>query len=158
MKCLTICQPYAHLIVTPQAELPPGYDQKFVENRTWHSNYAGPLLIHAGKSNKFMSGLGVCRDFDGVPFGAIVGLVDMLGCVQIDQFAIGPKRCNRLDLEKWPWLMEHVHAEGPFGFIFENVRRFKQSIPYSGKQGLFEVGMDVVEGEIRRAPVTGISV
>lgn len=33
MKCLTICQPYPYLILTPQAELPSGVEQKRVENQ-----------------------------------------------------------------------------------------------------------------------------
>ncbi len=47
MKCLSIKQPWAWLIVTKQ--LPPDM-RKDVENRTWATAYRGPLLIHAGKS------------------------------------------------------------------------------------------------------------
>lgn len=46
MKCLTVCQPYASLIVGWE-----GIDQadvKRVENRKWRPAYRGPLLIHAG--------------------------------------------------------------------------------------------------------------
>lgn len=45
MKCLTICQPYAALIMLPDDD-----DRaKRVENRTWSTNYRGPLLIHAAE-------------------------------------------------------------------------------------------------------------
>ncbi|HHY88739.1 MAG TPA: ASCH domain-containing protein, partial [Chloroflexi bacterium] len=40
MKALSVRQPWAWLIAQ-------GY--KTVENRTWATNYRGPLLIHAGK-------------------------------------------------------------------------------------------------------------
>lgn len=40
MKALTIWQPWAWLIVT---------GTKPVENRTWATDYRGPMLIHAGK-------------------------------------------------------------------------------------------------------------
>jgi hypothetical protein len=46
MKALTICQPYAHLIVR---------GEKRVENRTWPTRYTGPLAIHAGKSRQWLS-------------------------------------------------------------------------------------------------------
>jgi hypothetical protein len=40
MRVLSIRQPWAHLIVT---------GQKRIENRTWTTDYRGPLLIHAGR-------------------------------------------------------------------------------------------------------------
>ena len=46
MKALTVCQPYASLIVGW-----PGIaieDIKQIENRNWKTSYRGPLLIHAG--------------------------------------------------------------------------------------------------------------
>jgi len=42
MYALTIHQPYAHLIVTPQDELPEGAVQKRVENRSWVTKHRGP--------------------------------------------------------------------------------------------------------------------
>jgi hypothetical protein len=41
VKALSIRQPWAWLIVT-------GY--KDIENRSWRTNYRGPLLIHAGRA------------------------------------------------------------------------------------------------------------
>ncbi len=41
MKVLSIRQPWAWAII---------YGGKDVENRTWSTNYRGPLLIHAGKA------------------------------------------------------------------------------------------------------------
>ncbi len=48
MKALTICQPYAELIMR---------GVKRVENRTWATRYKGALLIHAGKSREWYQGL-----------------------------------------------------------------------------------------------------
>lgn len=45
MKALTICEPYASLIA---------YGNKRYETRSWATKYRGPLLIHAGKSRKYM--------------------------------------------------------------------------------------------------------
>ena len=45
MKAITICQPYAELILL---------GQKRVENRVWKPDYFGPLLIHAGKSRTWL--------------------------------------------------------------------------------------------------------
>ena len=40
MKCLSVRQPWAHLIF---------FEGKDVENRTWTTKYRGPLLIHASQ-------------------------------------------------------------------------------------------------------------
>ncbi|MFA7254088.1 MAG: hypothetical protein WC107_06075, partial [Patescibacteria group bacterium] len=53
MKALTVCQPYASLIVGWPGIDPD--DVKRVENRTWPTSYHGPLLIHAGKSRLWLS-------------------------------------------------------------------------------------------------------
>ena len=43
MKCLSIQQPWAWAVVN-------GW--KPIENRTWHTNYHGPLLIHTGQRER----------------------------------------------------------------------------------------------------------
>lgn len=128
MKALTICQPYASLIV--------GWDgmseeiRKLVENRTWYCSYRGDLLIHAGKSKKWLD------TWDGpvpedMPFGVLIGAAQVVGCE--------PKPFRRLAMERWPWLDSHQHAEGPYCIILENAMRFDHPTPYQGHQGLFDV-------------------
>lgn len=93
MKALSIKQPWAALIV---------HGFKPVENRDWHCNYRGPLLIHAGKqedteglmwliNNWHQAGMSsTVGDFlDKIRHGrlqlergGIVGRVQMTGCVQ----------------------------------------------------------------------------
>lgn len=75
MKALTICQPYAELIVR---------GLKPIENRTWPTSYRGPLLIHAGKSREWMD----ADDLDAYPgmvFGALVGRVNVVDCVRVEK-------------------------------------------------------------------------
>lgn len=87
MKAITIKQPWASLIVS---------GLKDIENRTWKTNFRGRVLIHAGKSvskngwremnqkqidvaaNTNMIG----AKFDELPFGAILGSVEIVDCVQ----------------------------------------------------------------------------
>lgn len=138
MKCLTVFQPYAALIVTPQSELPKGFVQKRVENRTWYCHYRGQLLIHAGKSKVYLDNE-PSFPVDGLTFGAIVGVCDVVGCVNI-----GLPLDWIMALGFWPWLLSHPHVEGPFCIILENVRRFERPIPYKGAQGLFNVPDEVV--------------
>ncbi len=148
VKCLTICQPYPYLILTPQAELPSGVEQKRVENRTWSTKVRGPLLIHVGKSRKWLETFpSINAD---LTFSAIVGVVDIVDVVQI---VCEHGHCQHWPQEvcdRYPWIIDHQHAEGPFCWILSNPRRFKRPIPYTGRLGLFEVPDSVVEDAMRR--------
>ena len=75
MRCLSIRQPWATLIVT-------GY--KDVENRTWRTSYRGPLLIHATRTPDLAArthGLLTRGDIAGLPCGGIIGAVMLDDCV-----------------------------------------------------------------------------
>lgn len=154
MKAITICQPYAHLIVVDRS--------KRVENRTWETHYRGDLLIHAGKSRSWLPGgidivetyvphgrAGYCgrklistADIQGreIVFGAIIGVAKLIDCLHIDEI----EAC--LHDEKFPWLREHHHTEGPWCWILGDVLQLPTPFAYSGKQGLFNVKFDERKG------------
>lgn len=121
MRALTICQPYAHLIVI---------GEKRVENRLWHTRYRGPLAIHAGKSLEWMGGEKPPPD---MAFGAIVGIADIVDCIDIFEIQIG-----NYD-EKYPWIADHKHVHGPWCFVLENVRHINVPVPWKGAQGFWNV-------------------
>jgi len=139
MKALTICQPYASLIVGWDGM--PEEIRKRVENRCWRMEYRGPLLIHAGKSRKWLD----CWDGpipDDMPFGALIGRVEVVGYAQ-GNWNLGFRDSV---LKQWPWLLDHIHAEGPYCIILANPMRFASPIPYRGQQGLFDVPDEIVRG------------
>jgi hypothetical protein len=136
MKALTICQPYAELILR---------QAKRVENRTWHVAYRGAILIHAGKSREWLElDLHGLRDetyeipLADMDFGAIVGVAQLRACIH-KNFLLHPTV-----RKAWPWLPTHEHAEGPFCWILEHVFRFSAPIPYRGARGLFDIPAAVV--------------
>jgi hypothetical protein len=137
MKALTVCQPYASLIVG-WAEIDPE-DVKRVENRTWSTSYRGPLLIHAGRSTKWLG------TWDGpvpakMPMGAILGRVDLVGCQSIESLRRAP------NTSPIGWLKRHVHASGPHCLILRRPRRLLHPVPYLGMQGMFEVPDELLAG------------
>jgi len=125
MKALTICQPWAWLIV---------HGPKRYENRQWQTSYRGPLLIHAGKSRHCIKenalerwraqGLVIPVASD-LPFGAVVGICRLADCLPI----------GRLD-DEW--------ASGPWCWRLENVRAFEQPIPCRGGLRLFDLPDELV--------------
>ena len=125
MKALTICQPYAHLIVR---------GEKRVENREWPTRYRGPLAIHAGKNRAWTDADEIgyyAREGDPMEFGAIVGiarLVDVLNIACIDR--------GDYD-QRFPWLRGHRHTEGTWCWVLDQVQRINP-MPARGAQGLWE--------------------
>lgn len=158
MKCLTICQPYAHLIVTPQAELPKGHTQKLVENWTWITSYRGPLLIHAGKSQNWLDSYHGCRQWS-MPFGAIVGVALVVDCVPARPTFDHRKLRDGVEAPAWvkrqyPWLARHAHVVGPRCLVLAatdgrpTALKFKEPITYSGQQGIFDVPDETVKEQL----------
>lgn len=122
MKALSIRQPYAWLIVN-------GF--KDVENRTWHTGYRGPVLIHAGKTYpkrdhaddyESWAKRGYPADRDSM-LGGIVGIATITGCVTSSA-------------SKW-WI-------GPVGFTLSDARPLPALIPCKGELGFFDVPADVL--------------
>ena len=118
MKALSIKQPWAWLIVN-------GF--KDIENRNWHTNYRGPVLIHAGKKPDgtdadmrwLMHDIGWDGDLPrlaSLEYGGIVGEAEIVDCVHRSQS---------------PWFF------GKFGFVIRNARPLPFR-PCKGQLGFFE--------------------
>lgn len=125
MKVLSIRQPWAWLIFC-DARYP-----KDVENRTWETDYRGPLLIHAAKgmtcqeyqeAREFAQKCGVFNvpHMDNLKRGGIVGSVMLVDC---------RRKVNS------PWFT------GPWGWVLENPQSLKFE-PCQGQLGLWEYSPD----------------
>lgn len=133
MRALTICQPYATLIMA---------GDKRVENRTWPTKYRGRLYVHAGKSRDWMStkqldGVEFCmhtqRPVSELPFGAVIGVATLIECLPIEEIRAGDWD------EKYPWLRGHQHTEGPWCWLFAESPASIGPWPFKGSQGLFDI-------------------
>lgn len=121
MKALTVCEPWASAIML---------GRKPVENRDWSTNYRGTLLIHAGKSTRFLCETypdGSAVPMDRLTFGAILGTVQLTDCI--------PLR----DAPDTPW------AEGAYCWIVTDPKPFDRPIPYRGLPGLFDVPENILD-------------
>jgi hypothetical protein len=137
MKALTVCQPYASLIVGWDG-IDAG-DVKRVENRTWATSCRGPLLIHAGRSTHWLHTWAGATPAH-LPMGVILGCVDLVGCRSIESIRRAPKS------SPIAWLKHHVHVAGPCCWILRRPRRLLRCIPYRGRQGLFDVPDEILAG------------
>lgn len=133
MQALTICQPFARLIIT---------GEKWVENRSWYTRYRGPLMIHAGSSRKMLNIDSQGIDIQGVrlsdmEFGACLGVVSLVDCVSVADVRAG--RCEK----KYPGIYRHRHSIGPFCWVLSDPFPLPEIIRMKGHERLWPLPEEV---------------
>lgn len=131
MRALSIRQPYVELILR---------HEKKEECHSWQTHHRGQLLLHASKTarpfqREKAAAFGL--DFEQLERGALVGVVDIVGCRM---------------------------ARKGFAWELENPRQFRESLPYAGAAGMFLVEDELVSDAIEtsviasRMPTRGLLV
>jgi len=128
-KALSLKQPYAWLIAN-------GY--LLVDDRTWGTQYRGPMLIHASKGlyevyyDYLKSNTDIpLPDKDKLEYGGVVGIANLVLCCRPRELPKGVSRQQRA----------HFGGVHHFGFLFEQARPLAL-IPCRGKLGIFEINVD----------------
>ena len=124
MKCLSVSQPFADLIVS---------SKKNIELRKWNTNFRGEFLIHAPlKIRKDDSKrLKINKKF---VTGAIVGKAELY-----DVKKYNSKREIIAD-KQFHHAGKNIHDK-MFGFMLKNSKSLKFPIPWKGQLGFFEVNL-----------------
>lgn len=113
MKCLSIKQPWAHLIL---------FHKKDIENRTWKTNFRGRIAIHASmKLDESACGVFDHLIPDELKVGCLLGTVEIVDCVSEST-------------SKW--------FQGPYGFVLRNPQPLSCPIKYKGRLGLFDLNLE----------------
>jgi hypothetical protein len=122
MKVLSVRQPWASALLLPQIG-------KDVENRSWRTNYRGPLVIHASQKpegdprDMFIDLVPkpVLARLDSTDFacGAILGIVDLFDCVEESQ-------------SKW------ADWDSDWYWLVRNPRILAKPIPCNGRLQLWD--------------------
>jgi hypothetical protein len=122
MKCLSVRQPWAWLII---------HAGKDIENRDWYTGFRGRVLIHASKgmtraeyddamwmvNDRFNAFPFTCPDQKTIERGGIIGSVEIVDCVSASTS---------------PWFF------GKFGFVLRNPIALPFR-PFRGALGFFDV-------------------
>jgi len=124
LKCLSISQPFADLIIS---------GKKSIELRNWNTNFRGDFLIHSPIKirTKDCKRLKINKK---LITGAIVG------------------KATLYDVKKYNSAKEIIIDQNfhfasinsdiqKFGFILKNAKPFRIPIPWKGKLGFFEVNL-----------------
>lgn len=122
MKCLSISQPFAELIIS---------GKKSIELRNWNTNFRGDFLIHAPIKIKTKD----CKRLKikkKLVTGAIVGKATLY-----DVKKYSSSKEIKAD-QKYHFASKDFHKK-KYGFILKNAKPFRIQIPWKGKLGFFEV-------------------
>ena len=125
MKCLSVCQPFAELIVS---------GRKTVELRPWNTKFRGEFLVHAPIKVRDTD----CRRLEigtDLPVGVIVGRAEVYDVRRVRDRTGDDGRLGQ------------AHGKRPgkyrYGFILRNARRLRIPVPCKGSLGFFEADLPV---------------
>lgn len=131
IPCLSLLQPWASLVVS---------GAKTIETRSWQTPYRGPLLIHAssGKKGKALAGdapfARYVSDFDRLPFGAVIGQVQLEDVVPVELLFYSATQLAVLTLEEKAF---GDYTKGRYAWLLSAPVAFDQPIPAKGRLGLW---------------------
>ena len=128
MKCLSVSQPFADLIVL---------GKKTIELRTWNTNFRGEFLIHAPLKIK-TNDCNRLKISNKSITGAIVGKATIYDV----------KKYNSKSEVKDDYYMHFASKNffnRKYGFVLKNPKSFRVPIPYRGRLGFFEVNLPTVK-------------
>lgn len=124
MKCLSVSQPFADLIVK---------GKKTIELRSWNTNFRGEFLVHSPSKIRKED----CKRLkihSKLLTGAIIGKVEIYDV----------KKYNSKDEIKKD-AKKHFASKNfynkKYGFCLRNAKEFRVPIPYKGKLGFFDVNL-----------------
>ncbi len=138
MKALSIRQPWAELILQ---------GRKTIELRTWQTNYRGRIAIHASQTVQEEDCLAYGLDPARVVRGALVGTVELVDILALDEVSWEALRDQHLSLRDF---------SGPmYGWRVEDPQRLPQPIPMLGRMSLFNVPDEVTPPSPQPSPSEG---
>jgi predicted transcriptional regulator len=124
MKCLSICQPFAELIIQ---------NKKTIELRTWNTKIRGEFLIHAPiKIRK--EDYKKLKIKEKLTTGAIIGKVELYDVKKYESL-------KEIQIDKKKHYVSIGSQEKRFGFILKNAKPFRVPIPWKGQLGFFDVNL-----------------
>jgi hypothetical protein len=126
LKCLSLRQPYAQLLVS---------GKKTIEIRTWNTKFRGQFLIHASKKiNKE-----ACNRLKVNPSKLVTGVILGKGTLSVVK---SYESKNSFIRDKNKHFAGSNYDRKKYGFIINQALRFKIPIPIQGKLGFFDVDLN----------------
>ena len=121
MKCLSVCQPFAELIVQ---------GKKTIELRKWNTKFRGEFLVHAPQKIRLED----CKRLKIKPkmiVGAIIGKVELIDVKEYEN-------ATQIKKDSKKHLALNGESDNKYGFILQNPKQLRIPIPCTGQLNFFE--------------------
>ena len=129
MKCLSICQPFAELIIE---------GKKTIELRKWNTKFRGEFLVHAAKKILKEDCKRMKISSKTLTTGAIIGKVNLADVKKYESD-------KELKADKTKHFSSTDFSKNKYGFILEKPKKLRVSIEYAGKLNFFEFHPDEIK-------------
>ena len=129
MKCLSISQPFANLIIQ---------GKKTIELRRWNTNFRGEFLIHSPLKIRNDDCKRLKINKKQLIIGAIIGKAELYAVKKY-------KTISDLKKDSKKHLASKKFQNNKYGFCLKNIKSFKIPIPAKGKLGFFEIKLKPVK-------------
>jgi len=128
LKCLSISQPFADLIIS---------GKKTIELRNWNTSLRGEFLIHAPLKVRIddCNRLKINKKF---VTGAIIGKVEIYDVKKYNS-------SKEVTLDRKFHFSVKKFQKKTYGFILKNPRSFRIPIPWKGQLGFFDVKISKIK-------------
>ena len=124
MKCLSVCQPFAELIIQ---------NKKTIELRKWNTNFRGEFLVHTPiKIRK--EDYKKLKIEKKLTIGAIIGKVELCDVKKYESL-------KEIQIDKKKHITSIISQEKKFGFILKNAKPLRIPIPWKGQLRFFDVDL-----------------
>jgi hypothetical protein len=136
MKVLSFLQPWASLTVMGLKKL---------ETRSWSTKHRGELLIHAsmGQSGALLAQeppfLKYITDFSKLPFGAIIGKVQLTDIIKVQSLHMSDAVINQLTMEERAF---GDYSNGRYVWVLEEPELFSKPVKMKGTLGLWNFELE----------------
>lgn len=124
LKCLSVSQPFADLIIS---------GKKIIELRNWNTNFRGEFLIHAPIKIRTED----CKRLkinEKLVTGAIIGKAELYEVKKYNSI-----KEIKAD-QKFHLASKNFHGR-TYGFMLKNSKSLRIPIPYKGQLGFFEIDL-----------------
>jgi len=126
MKCLSVSQPFADLIVN---------GKKTIELRSWNTNFRGEFLVHAPHKIRLEDCKRLKMDGKLLHTGSIVGSAELFDIKKYTSI-------SEIKKDEKLHLAEIKFSKGRCGFLLKNAKKIKTPIPIKGQLRFFDVKIE----------------
>lgn len=126
MKCLSVSQPFADLIIN---------GKKTIELRRWNSNFRGEFLIHSPQKIRLQDCKRLRIDPKILVKGAIVGKAEIYDVKKYESKTGFLKDSKKHFASK-------LFQNNKYGFLIKNAKPFRIPIPAKGQLGFFDANLE----------------